>query len=114
MKNDVNKRNEEKVNFQVWTADDEDHRLKVEKLLDIIRISEEKLGIEDLEIEVEYQGTTIGRYDLDFNGSNFVLTNKLTACLAEDSCGIPPQKQKVALSELTKQNSGCSPGSGCC
>ena len=107
-------RNEEKVNFQLWTADDEDHRLKAEKLLDIIRISEEKLGIEDLEIEVEYQGTTIGRYDLDFNGSNFVLTNKLTACLAEDSCGIPPQKQKVALSELTKQNSGCSPGSGCC
>lgn len=107
-------RNEEKVNFQLWTADDEDHRLKAEKLLDIIRISEEKLGIEDLEIEVEYQGTTIGRYDLDFNGSNFVLTNKLTACLAQDSCGIPPQKQKVALSELTKQNSGCSPGSGCC
>lgn len=107
-------RNEEKVNFQLWTADDEDHRLKAEKLLDIIRISEEKLGIKDLEIEVEYQGTTIGRYDLDFNGSNFVLTNKLTACLAQDSCGIPPQKQKVALSELTKQNSGCSPGSGCC
>jgi len=107
-------RNEEKVNFQLWIADDEDHRLKAEKLLDIIRISEEKLGIEDLEIEVEYQGTTIGRYDLDFNGSNFVLTNKLTACLAQDSCGIPPQKQKVALSELTKQNSGCSPGSGCC
>lgn len=107
-------RNEEKVNFQLWTPDDEDHRLKAEKLLDIIRISEEKLGIEDLEIEVEYQGTTIGRYDLDFNGSNFVLTNKLTACLAQDSCGIPPQKQKVALSELTKQNSGCSPGSGCC
>lgn len=107
-------RSEEKVNFQLWTADDEDHRLKAEKLLDIIRISEEKLGIEDLEIEVEYQGTTIGRYDLDFNGSNFVLTNKLTACLAQDSCGIPPQKQTVALSELTKQNSGCSPGSGCC
>lgn len=107
-------RNEEKVNFQLWIADDEDHRLKAEKLLDIIRISEEKLEIEDLEIEVEYQGMTIGRYDLDFNGSNFVLTNKLTACLAQDSCGIPPQKQKVALSELTKQNSGCSPGSGCC
>lgn len=107
-------RNEEKVNFQLWNADDQEHRLKPEKLLGIIRLSEEQLGIGDLEIEVEFQDTTIGRYDLDFNGRNFVLKNKLTACLAQDSCGTPPQKQKIAPSELTQQKSGCSPESGCC
>lgn len=108
-------RKEEKVNFQLWNADDYEHRLKPGKLLHIITLSEEKLGMGDFEIEVEYQNNTIGKYDLEFNGNNFVLKNKLTACLAEDACGIPPQKQKVSLSELAvNQNSGCTPGSGCC
>ncbi|MDQ1160996.1 hypothetical protein QE422_001364 [Chryseobacterium sp. SORGH_AS 447] len=107
-------RKEEKVNFQLWNADDTEHRLKPGKLLDIIRLSEEQLRIEDLEIEVEYQETTIGKYDLDFNGKHFILKNKATACLAQDACEITPQKQKVRLSELAKQGSGCRPDSGCC
>ncbi len=108
-------RKEEKVNFQLWDANDFEHRLKPKKLLDIIKLSEEKLDIKDFEIEVEYQAETIGKYDLDFNEKYFVLKNKTTACLAEDACGIPPQKQKVNLSELSgnKQNT-CSPNSGCC
>lgn len=108
-------RKEEKVNFQLWDANDFEHRLKPKKLLDIIKLSEEKLEIKDFEIEVEYQAETIGKYDLDFNGKYFVLKNKTTACLAEDACGIPSQKQKVNLSELSgnRQNS-CSPNSGCC
>jgi hypothetical protein len=69
--------------------------------------------MEDLEIEVEYQAETIGKYDLDFNGNNFVLVSKQTACLASESCGIPQDKLKVSLSEMTNQNS-CKPGGGCC
>lgn len=108
-------RSEKTVNFQLWNADDFEHRLKPAKLLDIIRLSEEKLGIKDHEIEVEYQNTTIGRFDLEFNGKNFVLKNKTTACLAQDACGIPPEKQKVKLSDLSPdQASSCTPGSGCC
>ncbi|KMQ62326.1 hypothetical protein ACM40_08490 [Chryseobacterium sp. BLS98] len=108
-------RKEERVNFQLWNADDYEHRLKPGKLLHIINLSEEKLGIGDFEIEVEYQDQTIGKYDLEFNGKNFVLKNKLTACLAADACGIPPEKQKINLKGLkTNQNSGCTPGSGCC
>lgn len=108
-------RNEKVVNFQLWNADDFEHRLKPTKLLNIIRLSEEKLGIEDDEIEVEYQDTTIGKFDLEFNGKNFVLKNKTTACLAQDACGIPVEKQKVNLSELsTRQTSCCTPNSGCC
>ncbi|SDQ73877.1 hypothetical protein SAMN05421664_2397 [Chryseobacterium soldanellicola] len=108
-------RKEERVNFQLWDANDFEHRLKPNKLLHIINLSEEKLRIGDFEIEIEYQNTTIGKYDLDFNGKNFVLKNKLTACLAQDACGIPPQKQKLNLSELaTNQQSKCTSNSGCC
>lgn len=105
-------RKEKVVNFQLWNANDLEHRLKPAKLLNIIRLSEEKLGIEDVEIEVEYQSTTIGKYDLEFNGKNFVLKNKTTACLAEDACGIPSEKQKRNLAELSANT--CTPGGGCC
>ena len=106
-------RNEKVANFQLWNANDFEHRLKPSKLLDIIKLSEEKLGMEDLEIEVEYQAETIGKYDLEFNGKNFVLVSKQTACLAADSCGIPQEKLKVNLAEVSTQNS-CSPSGGCC
>lgn len=107
-------RNEKAVNFQLWNANDFEHRLKPNKLLNIIQLSEEKLGIEDCEIEVEFQSDTIGKYDLDFNGKTFLLRNKTTACLAEEACGIPSQKQKLSLSDLTENTSSCNPNSGCC
>ena len=106
-------RNETVVNFQLWDANDFEHRLKPKKLLDIITMSEKVLGIEDLEIEVEYQDTTIGKYDLDFNGQNFELVNKQTACLAQDQCGIPSEKQKIKLSDKSA-NPCCAPGGNCC
>ncbi|MFD2966252.1 DUF6428 family protein [Sphingobacterium bambusae] len=105
-------RSESVVNFQLWNADDYEHRLKPNKLLNIIKLSEEQLGIADAEIEVEYQTETIGKYDLAFSGKHFVLKNKQTACLAMDACGVPSDKPKVELSQL--QNSCCSPNSGCC
>lgn len=108
-------RNEQVVNFQLWNADDFEHRLKPGKLLNIIQLSEEKLGIGNFEIEVEYQSETIGKYDLEFNGKNFVLRNKTTACLAQDACGIPTEKQKINLRELNvASGSSCTPDSGCC
>jgi hypothetical protein len=109
-------RDEKVINFQLWSANDIDHRLKTEKLLNIIHLSETKLGIPNLEIEVEYQSETIGKYGLDFDGINFLLTQKQTACLASDSCGIPNEKLKVALSEIgtANSNTSCKPGGGCC
>jgi len=106
-------RKEEVVNFQLWNANDYDHRLHPEKLLHIIQLSERVLEIEDLEIEVEYQADTIGKFGLDFDGQNFLLTNKETDCLAKDKCGIPNEKPKVKLSELNNESS-CTPGGGCC
>lgn len=105
-------RNEEVVNFQLWNANDYDHRLHPEKLINIINLSERVLGLEDLEIEVEYQGETIQKFGLDFDGTRFLLTTKQTDCLAKDNCGIPTEKPKVKLSKL--QTNSCNPNSGCC
>jgi hypothetical protein len=100
-------RNEDVINFQLWEANDYDHRLHPEKLVHIIELSEKILGLEDLEIEVEYQAETIGKFGLDFDGTNFLLTTKQTDCLAKDNCGIPEETQK-------EEASCCAPGSGCC
>jgi hypothetical protein len=107
-------RNENIVNFQLWEANDFDHRITPQKLLDIIQLSENILGIEDQDVEVEYQAETIGKYDLNFNGIDFVLANKQTDCLAMDKCGIPPEKLKVKLMELVPEMNACTPGGGCC
>lgn len=106
-------RHEKVANFQLWDANDYEHRLKPNKLLSIISLSEKILGMEDLEIEVEYQAETIGKYDLDYDGQNFLLLSKKTACLAMDKCGVPAAKQKVNLINLSS-GSNCTPGGGCC
>ncbi|MEO8583906.1 MAG: DUF6428 family protein, partial [Flavitalea sp.] len=95
---------EKVVNFQLFDANDVEHLLKPQKLSNIIALSENKLGIGDLEIEVEYQSDTIGKYGLHFNGKDFELVPKQTACLASDACGIPPAKRKVPLAELQTAN----------
>ena len=108
-------RNEEVVNFQLWEANDYDHRLHPEKLVHIIELSEEKLQIPDLEIEVEYQmKDTIGRFSLDFDGINFQLKPKATDCLAKDNCGVPQEKTKVKIGEWKAKETSCAPNTGCC
>ena len=107
-------RSEKVVNFQLWEANDFDHRLAPKKLNDIIALSEKVLGLEDAEIEVEYQSDTIGKYGLEFNGKDFTLTSTQTNCLAQDKCGIPPEKLKVNLVDLSNNQSCCTPGGKCC
>jgi hypothetical protein len=102
-------RTEEVVNFQLWDANDYDHKLHPNKLLNIIELSEKVLKLGDLEIEVDYQGETIGKYGLDFDGWQFVLTTKQTDCLAKENCGIPLEKTNEVQSDPC-----CSPKSGCC
>ncbi len=106
-------RKEEVVSFQLWDANDYDHRLHPEKLLNIIELSEKALKIADLEIEVEYQAETIGKFGLEFDGQHFLLTSKQTDCLAKDTCGISVDKKKVKLSTLTDVPC-CSPDGNCC
>lgn len=102
---------EKVVNFQLWEAGDFDHRLAPQKLNAIIELSDERLGLGNAEVEVEYQLDTIGKFDLAFNGKSFELVNKKTACLAQDKCGIPEKQLEVVSGD---QNSSCTPGGGCC
>jgi len=102
-------RKEAVVNFQLWEAGDYDHRVAPQKFLQILSLSKKVLGdAEDMNIEVEYQQNMIGKFDLEFDGKDFILAPKQTACLAQDACGIPPKEMPV------KASSGCSPKSGCC
>lgn len=102
-------RKEMVVNFQLWEAGDYDHRLAPQKFLRILDISRKVLGdAEGLDIEVEYQQGTIGKFGLDFDGKDFVLTNKQTDCLAKDACGIPLEKMPARASSC------CAPTKGCC
>ena len=103
-------RQETAANFQLWEAGDYDHRLAPQKFLHILQLSEKILGQADLPIEVEYQQATIGKYGLAFDGKDFALTTKQTACLAQDACGIPDKD--FALPQL--QIACCTPGGGCC
>ncbi len=103
-------RRETVANFQLWEAGDYDHRLAPRKFLHILDLAKNILGREDLDIEVEYQQATIGKFGLALDGADFVLVPKQTACLAQDACGIaahlpaPPQLPVA----------GCTPGGGCC
>ena len=105
-------RKETLANFQLWEAGDYDHRLAPQKFLHILQLSQKILGSDTLAIEVEYQQNTIGKFVLDFNGTDFLLIPKQTACLAEDACGLPA-KQKIELRDVTSSSS-CKPGSACC
>lgn len=103
-------RKETVANFQLWEAGDYDHRLAPQKFLHILTLSKKVLGEDDLSIEVEYQQNTIGKFGLGFDGKDFLLTQKQTACLAQDACGIPDKDMKPAPAA----SSCCSPAKGCC
>tara|TARA_B110000285_G_scaffold49022_1_gene55638 strand:- start:135 stop:605 length:471 start_codon:yes stop_codon:yes gene_type:complete len=107
-------RNEKVINFQLWYSDDTNHILKPNKLMDIIDLSEKEFSMENLDVEVEYQSDTIGKYDISFKENNFVLINKKTNCLAEDKCGIIPEKIKKPLGSLENNLNSCNPEDGCC
>ena len=81
----------------MWEADDYNHRLHPKVFLKIISSAENTFDLEDLNIEVEYQRETIGKYGLKFNGKTFLLTNKLTECLDPKKCGIPTSKPKIRI-----------------
>lgn len=112
-------RQEKVANFQLWESGlADDHRLAPEKLIKIIELSEEKLGLENLEVEVEFQtDLTMGKFGLAKHTDGFKLTAKQTDCLAKDLCGTPMSKVNAKLADLPLVKAvtgGCTPGGGCC
>ena len=103
-------RDETKINFQLWSAEDHDHRLTASKLLSIISLAEKNLDLNDSEIEIEYQNNTIGKYHLGFDGTAFLLKPTQTDCLAREDCRLPSNKEEVPKAV----SSQCLPDSKCC
>lgn len=106
-----------KATLQLWTGKDDNHRLKPEKFLKIVHSSENLFESEEIEVEVEYQNETVGKFGLSTDGKNFILSNTHTACLATELCGFDSihskaKKNLESLGKLTINN--CTPGSGCC
>ena len=64
-----------------------------------------------MDVEVEYQQSTIGRFKLAFDGSVYQLINTHTTCLAQDKYGISQEKPRV---RLTPKGLNCNPESNCC
>ena len=100
--------------FQLWTSVDFYHRLEPQKILKIINATEKMFDGEDLDIEIEYQQETIGKFGLEFSNEEFVLTNTKTDCLAKDNCGIPVDKIKTKIGEWKEKAVCCTPESNCC
>lgn len=109
-------REESAMTMQIWTANDYNHRLRAETLAGILDKAEPLLSGTDLEIEMEYQipSGTIGKYGVEYDGSDFQLTQKMTDCLAKEKCGVPGTTQTTNSQRLAATVDACSPGSGCC
>lgn len=108
-------RTSKKITFQLWSSIDIYHRLEAQKVIKIINSVAQKLETDELEIEIEYQQDTVGKFGLEFVDNQFVLTNTFTDCLAKSSCGISVEKVKTKIGEWnTKATACCAPESNCC
>ena len=104
-----------KATLQLWTSVDFYHRLEPKKVISIIEATSGMFDGEDLEIEIEFQQETVGKFGLEYIDNQFVLTNTKTDCLAKTNCGIPVEKIKIKLNELQEKiTSCCTPTSNCC
>ena len=88
-------RSTERCVLQLWTADDDGHRLVASKLARIIKLGVRLLGPDDLAVEVEYDVGVITQFRVGGaamtpDGIVFRLEGKHTACLAQERCGIGP------------------------
>jgi hypothetical protein len=99
--------------LQLWASVDFHHRLEPQKVLKIIHSTEKMFDGDDLEIEIEFQQETVGKFGLEFLNNQFVLTNTKTDCLAKSSCGMI-EKVKTNLKVLVAETSFCGVDSNCC
>jgi len=111
-------RKEYALTMQIWYSVDYNHRLSPEKFLKILDKAEPLLENRDLPIEIEYQTDTIGKYNLEFNGMDFLLLTTKTDCLAKETCAIKPESEHSDRSKKhsvrQREMSVCIPGGGCC
>lgn len=106
-------RNDLLCRLQTWTANDYEHRLTAGKLLGILNKAGSFLATEDIEVDVEYEVQFISQFPLDSverDGAQLLLklTERHTACLAMDKCGVTPKTESILFKPLpTFQPSKC-------
>jgi hypothetical protein len=98
--------------LQSWVADDIDHRLPAGKLAEIIDRAAPILGMDDLDVELEYEDGFISQFPVETvsaqeNLLTFTLGTKHTDCLAKEICLPNPNLPK-------DEGSSCCSGTGCC
>jgi hypothetical protein len=91
--------------LQTWVAHDLDHRLHADKLLKILHKAAPVLETDDLEVDIEYQAGFISQFplaEIRFEQGRllFVLTERHTACLAEDKCLPKPSVTNIDFRKL--------------
>ena len=104
-------RSEQTCVLQTLVANDVEHRLRADKLLQILELTSRLELPAEIPVDFEIQGNTIQMFSLDqcrIDDSHMTLTlaAKQTACLAPDRCGIGE-----ALPTL---DSSCCGESRCC
>lgn len=87
------RRRSSSCSLQIWTADDQDHRLPAGKLAGILDLARPILPTDDLPVELEYGADVAVQYRLSDvevtpKGLLFVLSGRQTDCLARDKCGV--------------------------
>ena len=88
-------RNDSLCRLQTWVSDDFNHRLAAGKLFKILDKSKSILMFDDLETDVEHEHApgivcTFPLTSAEADGSEILLrlTERHTACLAEDKCKV--------------------------
>lgn len=80
--------------LQAWVGEDIDHRIQAGKLADILKLASAIVPNDDIDVEVEYEATTISQYPIaEYSISEDAvilhLTTKHTDCLAKELCILP-------------------------
>jgi len=91
--------------LQTWTANDYEHRLTAKKLLGILNKAGSFLATGDMEVDVEHEVQFVSQFPLDsveFDGTQLLLklTERHTACLAMDKCGVSPKPESILFKAL--------------
>ena len=96
------------VSFQIWTANDYDHRLTPEKVIGIIGKGGNIVpNMLNMEVKVEYQTYSLSEYTLEPKGNGvYNLVPTKSRCLSPELCGL--------IEERKPQIKTCGRGDECC
>ncbi len=105
--------------LQTWFSNDTDHRLTAGKLWKILDKAKVVLGTDELEVDIEHEAGYISQFPLRSvevlpTEMVFHLTERHTACLAEEKCKPSNPEQPADFDPLKFNPREGQPASTCC